>query len=267
MPASCVRPAWLRIDHSRSAGARDTRPRPARSGLDGSRRAWLPVAGVALAALLLAPPLGAQTGGAPAAGAEPPAAGGEAAAAAAEAAPTVDQLHDELRAVRAAMETALNRRDVEGLLAHVTPDVVFTTMNGDVARGAQGIRDYFARMMEGEGRIVETVTTHFEPDDLSILYGDSVAIAFGRSDDHYELTNGRVFDVAARWTATLLRQDGEWKIAAFHYSTNMFDNPVLAAQRKALIGGAVAAAAAAFAVAFVLGRALGRRRAAAEGAR
>lgn len=218
--------------------------------------------------LLLAPPPGAaaQTGPEPAEGG-PPAT--EAAAATADAAsdagptePSVDQLHDELRAVRATMETALNEKDLDALTAHVTPDVVFTTMNGDVVHGPDGIRDYYRKMMEGEDRVVDSISAHFVPDDLSILLDPDAAVAFGSTEDRYELAGGRTFEVAARWTATLVRRDGAWKIAAFHYSTNMFDNPVLDAQRSALVKAAIGAALVAFVLALLVGRALGRRSAA-----
>lgn len=57
-----------------------------------------------------------------------------------------------------------------------------------------------------------------------------------------------------------MRPDGRWRIAQFHYSVNMLDNPVLAAQRKLLLGGGAAAALAALALGFALGR-RGRRKA------
>ena len=210
---------------------------------------------VVLVAVLLAAPPGAaaQSGGEPSLDAPSPGDG----AVAPE--PSVEQLHDELRALRAAMEKALNEGDVDGLVEHVTPDVVFTTMNGDVVRGADAVREYYTRMMKGEDRVVDSVTAHFEPDALSILYGRHMAVAFGSTDDHYELAGGRTFDIAARWTATLVRRAGAWKIAAFHYSTNMFDNPILQAQRSFLIKVAIAAVLLAFVVALLIGRALGRR--------
>lgn len=219
----------------------------------------LPPLFLALALVLLGPASGllAQDAGegepAAAAAAEPP-------AAEPPAAQTVEQIHNELRAVRDAMEKALNERDVDGLLSHVTPDVVFTTMNSDVARGPEAIRAYFAKMLEGDGKLVEKVTTHFKPDALSLLYGgDSTAVAYGVSEDHYELTTGQVFDIEARWTATLVRQEGRWLIAAFHYSTNVFDNPLIDAQRSVLIKVASGAVLIAFLIAFFLGRSLGKR--------
>lgn len=176
------------------------------------------------------------------------------------AALTDDQLHDELRAVRADMERALNERDLDGLLKHLDEQVVFTTMNSDVARGPAAIKAYFQKMLEGPGAVVQTVTSRFEADDLSILHDRATAIAFGHTDDHYTLTDGSSFDVKARWSTTLLRKAGAWKIASFHYSTNVFDNPILTAQRRVLlIGGGVVAAVAAL-VACLVGFKLGKSR-------
>ncbi len=176
----------------------------------------------------------------------------------------LDQIHDELRAVQAAMEQALNARDLDAILAYVTDDVLFTTMNGDVVRGPEAIRAYFAKMMEGDERVVDAIDADFQPAALSILYGGDMAIAYGTTDDHYRLTSGANFDIQALWSCTLLRQggglhqNGGWKIASFHYSTNMFDNPVLTAQRRLLLGGAGVAALVFGLLGFFLGRRRGR---------
>lgn len=225
----------------------------------------MPASRLRLCCLILVLLLGASSRlpGQPPASAAPPATAAAADAPAEPAQPTEQQLHEELRGVRAAMEKALNERDLDGLLTHLAPKVVFSTMNGDVARGPEAIRAYFKKMLEGDTKVVEKVTTHFEPDDLSIFYGNT-AVAFGRSDDHYELVGGQTFDIKARWTATLVRQDGRWLIAAFHYSANVFDNPILATQRSILIKVALFAVLVAFLVALLIGRAL-RKKAAAAG--
>jgi uncharacterized protein (TIGR02246 family) len=167
--------------------------------------------------------------------------------------------HDALRQLQATMETALNARDLDAIVANVDENVVFTTMNGDVARGRDGVRQYFAKMMEGPDKVVETVTSDFIPDELSIFYGEDTAIAFGGSNDHYVLTDGRKFDIHARWTATLVQKDGRWLVAAFHYSTNVFDNPILTMQRKYLIAGGAGGALVLGLLGFFIGRKTGRR--------
>jgi hypothetical protein len=42
------------------------------------------------------------------------------------------------------------------------------------------------------------------------------------------------FDLKARWSATLVKQDGKWLIANYHTATNVFDNPLLHAATRAI---------------------------------
>lgn len=168
--------------------------------------------------------------------------------------PPVEELHNGLRRLQATMEKALNSRDLDTIVANVHDDVVFTTMNGDIVRGKQGVREYFERMMNGPDKVVEDVQTKFEADDLSVLHGGDTAVAFGHTQDHYVLTGGETFDVQARWSGTMLRRGKEWIVGSFHYSTNMFDNPVLAAQQKAFTWISVMGALLVAVVAFLLGR-------------
>lgn len=165
-----------------------------------------------------------------------------------------EDLHNGLRALKTTMEKALNKGDIDTIVAHADERVVFTTMNGDVVRGKEGVREYFNKMMTGPDRVVESVTSKFEVDDLSILHGDDMAIAFGDTEDHYVLTDGRVFDVKARWSSTMLLRGDRWVVASFHYSTNMFDNPILDAQRRYLLMGAGAVVLIVAGLAFFLGR-------------
>jgi uncharacterized protein (TIGR02246 family) len=179
--------------------------------------------------------------------------------AAKDATPSNEQLHQQLRALKTTMEKALNEMDIDTVTAHVTEDVVFTTMNGDLVRGRAGVREYFEKMMKGEKRRVERITAKFEVGDLSNLYASDTAVAFGTSNDRYVLAGGSSFDVQARWSSTMIRRNGQWLIANFHYSTNIFDNPVLDAQRKfAILAGSGVALVLALA-GFFFGRARGRK--------
>ena len=174
--------------------------------------------------------------------------------------PSTEALHEGLRALKNKMQRALNDRDLDTIVANITDDIVFTTMNGDTVRGPEEVRAYFETMREGPDRVVESVTTEFEPDDLSILVKDDVAIAFGQSDDHYVLTDGTEMNVVARWTGTMVRDGDSWRVASFHYSTNMFDNPVLDAQRSLMTMVGIIAFLVVFGIAFLLGLKFGGRK-------
>lgn len=168
--------------------------------------------------------------------------------------------HQELRDLRTKMQDAMNAGNSEALLEGVTEDVVFSTMNGDVVRGKDGIREYFQKMMSGADSPVKSVKTNFEADDLTILYGGSLGepetsgVAFGHSKDHYVLKDGTELNVSPRWTATMIREPDGWKVASFHYSVNVFDNPVMNQMRSSLAKIASLAAVVCLILGFVFGR-------------
>ena len=167
-------------------------------------------------------------------------------------------IHNALRHLKATMTKALNERDLDTIVANVAPNVVFTTMNNDVRRGPQQIRAYFHEMLTAPGHVVKDVKVSFEADALTTLYGGDAGITYGSSNDHYELTNGDKFNIRARWSCTMVRSGDRWLIASFHYSTNVFDNPILDRYRSLLVplgaGGAIAGLLAGGAIAWMLAR-------------
>jgi len=176
---------------------------------------------------------------------------------------TENPAHAELRLLKQHMEDAMNARDIESILEGVSNEVVFSTMNGDVVKGKDNIRAYFEKMMTGPESRVKDAKTHFEVDELTILYPGSdepydakFGIAYGHSDDEYTLADNTVIKVQPRWSAALVRDEESWKIANFHYSVNMFDNPVLTKMRG-LLG---IAAAVGLVLGLVIGFLVGRRK-------
>src|SRR4051812_23927316 len=103
-------------------------------------------------------------------------------------APNDEAVHNALRQLKATMTKALNERDVDTIVANVTPEIIFTTMNGDAVHGRDGIRAYFNKMMNAPGHVVKSITTSFEADALTTLYGGDTGVVYGSSHDHYELT-------------------------------------------------------------------------------
>jgi uncharacterized protein (TIGR02246 family) len=157
--------------------------------------------------------------------------------------------HKELRALRQELVEAVNKNDIDALLTHLDKDVVVTWLDGRVSRGHEGVREYIEKMTKGENRKVNSYKTEAEADELTHLYGETgvvTGVVTGHSKDAFVLTDGHDFVVNTRWTATLVKKDGDkWKVAGFHASTGMFDNPVLdiAVRRTALWTGGIAAGA------------------------
>ena len=169
--------------------------------------------------------------------------------------------HEQLRVLRDGITDAMNKKDVNGILTYLHPTVVFTTMNGDVARGHQGIRDYYAKMMSGPNRVVDSVIVKFNAEDLTSLYlNDSMGVCVGSTQDVYTLKGGQRMDINARWTATLIKEEGKWLVTAIHYSTNMFDNPILTAVQKTMMMVGMGCAVVGLLLGMMIGRKTGSRR-------
>lgn len=142
------------------------------------------------------------------------------------------RLHDEIRRMRDESLAALARGDVEGILQHLHPNIIFAPMNGEVVRGPLQVRDYFNRMLKGPDRRVESIQLKLNVADLADLYGNT-AVAYGTSEGHYKLTNGMEFTVNTNWTASMVRDHGKWLLTSFQAAPNVFDNPILDLQKKA----------------------------------
>lgn len=183
-------------------------------------------------ALLLAGPALAQAEVAP-----PP----DAPAAPAGMTPEEAAAHNALRALRDRLVAAVNAKDPDAILADLDDDILFTAMNNEVVHGKDEARAYYAKMLVGSQRIVKDMSLTVEVDDLSILMADGeVAMAAGSSVANFDMMVGDSFQVPLRWTATLRNTDKGWKVAAIHFSANMFDNPLMSGFQTfayALAGG------------------------------
>jgi len=152
---------------------------------------------------------------------------------------SVDEaVHEELRAIRAALTEAVMQGDIEGQLKYVHPNVVATWQNNRVVRGTDGLRAFMEEINSGNQKVFQGYSVPPEADEPTILYGGNMGIAFGKSVPRYHYL-GMDFELENRWTATLVKDDAGWKIAAYHVSGNLVDNPLLAAATKSAtwVGG------------------------------
>ena len=167
-----------------------------------------------------------------------------------------DPRHDELRQLRDEVFKAYEARDLEGLLKYVHPNVLVTWQNGEQNFGVDQLRSFYKVMMQGDAPIVRDVKSELIIDQLATLHEPNTAIAGGTLKDQFKLNSGLNFHLNSQWSATLVKESDGWKIASFHVSGNLFDNPLLSAAKAALwsVGGIAAA------LGLIIGFILGKRR-------
>jgi len=137
----------------------------------------------------------------------------------------------QLRTLLEGMEAGINQLDIEALLKLAQPGVIITWQNGEASRGHEQVRAYYSRMIKGAAPIVRKLSTTATLGGPAVFYGDT-AVAYGTTVDRYELADGLDFTLNANWSTTVVKTDGQWKVASLHFSTNLFDNALLNAAKR-----------------------------------
>jgi hypothetical protein len=109
-------------------------------------------------------------------------------------------------------------------------DFAFVTIDQTVITNRQGISAYYDRMLKGKDAPLAAMTSKPEADILTRFVGDNAGYCYGRSSDTFTLKDKRVFTLDVRWSALVVKQDGQWKAALIHTGVDLLDNPVLTAR-------------------------------------
>ena len=157
--------------------------------------------------------------------------------------------HQALRKLREEMVTAFNRLDMKAFRATFGPSFAFTGADQEFAASTEDLQAYHKKWFEGDDALLEKIEITAETDGQTHFTGADTGFAYGTAQCLYHLTDGTKIDIPARWTATLQRIDGEWKVITAHLGVNVLDNPVMTAS----VGFWKASAAGGLGGGFVLG--------------
>ena len=143
-----------------------------------------------------------------------------------------------LLAILKDVETGINQANVELMAKHIDEKGVVTWLNAEVSRGPDEVRDYFKRMVgDAPGTILSKYSTHPKIAGPAVFYGD-FAVAHGTTADEFTPHHRSVFRFDSRWTVSLRKVEGNWKIVALNLSTNTFNNVLIAElERMAVVAG------------------------------
>ncbi|UYZ83615.1 nuclear transport factor 2 family protein [Entomomonas sp. E2T0] len=150
-------------------------------------------------------------------------------------------IHDELRQVLKTVTEAINTGDYDKMLPVLSKDMRATPVTQEFINGREAIIPYM-RSWFGSDKFLKKLTIQFTPDQLTEISPDKTwGISYGSGHEQYTLSDGRIYNIKTRWTATVALEDGAWKIRTMHMGTDFLNNPILdeasAAINKMLIGG------------------------------
>lgn len=168
-----------------------------------------------------------------------------------------------LRKLKADVLTAINTRNLASVDTLLHKPFLATVIEQDSFNNLEALNAYFQQLFTRNILRITRIHIEAEADEPSQIYTGTFAVARGSAKERYELADGRGFDIPTRWTATALKENGQWTVLTVHDGTNFLDNPIInAVERKSLTftaGGAAAGAVAGFLLGFFIRR--GRARA------
>ena len=135
--------------------------------------------------------------------------------------------HQALRQLRAKVIAAVNSQDVNTLTSVFAKEFVLTTVDQTVLTNKEGFAAYYERMFKDAKAPIVKMQTTVEADVLTRFTGPDAGYCYGSALATYTLKDGRVFNIKERWTALVVKEGAEWKLAAAHTGVDFLDNPVL----------------------------------------
>ena len=133
--------------------------------------------------------------------------------------------HDALRVMLIDAVKAINEGRFDDLTKYFDPNIDVIYQNAEVADGIPAVQAFQKRILNDNGGVLKGFKTTVTADKLTKFYGDT-AIAYGTAVDHYTLATGKEMDVTSKWSTTLVKENGVWKVVSLQFTTNLFDNPL-----------------------------------------
>jgi ketosteroid isomerase-like protein len=133
----------------------------------------------------------------------------------------------EIISLQDSLETALNNFDVDKTLALLDDDFVLINIPGTVTTGMDGIRAYFEMMVLGNDAYLKGARFEMHIEGEPLIRDGRFAFIHGSAINYYQFSVGGTLDLPTFWSATLVKDEGGWKISSLHISGNVFNNPLL----------------------------------------
>jgi ketosteroid isomerase-like protein len=169
--------------------------------------------------------------------------------------------HDALRKLKAGVVGAINSRDLRAMDRILHQPFMVTVITQDSFTDTGALQAYYDGLFSRKLLRIARITMEAEADELSQIHTGTFAVARGTTKEVYEMADGRRFDMRGRWTATAIKDEGQWKLLAIHDGTNFLDNPVLTAVEKGTLPFGIGGLAVGLALGLFAGFLAGRRRA------
>lgn len=164
------------------------------------------------------------------------------------------QDHEELRAMLKTATEGMTSKNLDALAPLFYSKFSITTVDQKVFTNLADFKAYYENLYNSERAPLKSIVFKPEADALTEFVGENIGLSHGTSTDTYTFSDGDTRVMTSRWTATVFKENGKWKILNLHIGANLLDNPVVSSLKsyvyKTGIGAGIGGLLVGFAVAW-----------------
>ena len=147
--------------------------------------------------------------------------------------------HDVLRQMLRIGTEALNTGNLDAFKTILNEPFFITTSNQKTFTDLSGFKSYYEELFSGSNAPLKSLNLDPKAEIKTTFITENVGICHGTSNDTFVFKNGKAKKMITKWTATVVKNNDNWKLANLHLAVDAFDNPMLESMRQAvyLAGG------------------------------
>jgi ketosteroid isomerase-like protein len=168
--------------------------------------------------------------------------------------------HAALRALRDKVGAAIDKQDVKTLVSCFAKEFAFAAVNQTILTNETQVQEFFDRMFHSNDALLTGLKTEPKADIPTRFVDANTGVCYGSSKDTYTLKSGKVVEMKVRWSATVVKENGDWKVAIAHIGTDFLENPVLDGVKSLMKKVGLGAGVGGVLVGLMIGRGIGRER-------
>ena len=144
------------------------------------------------------------------------------------------QEQEELKSLRSAIIDSVNNNKFEDLIPYLHKNFVITMIDQKTLKNVSQFKEYFKNLLHSKNAILAKIIINPKGDGPPVFFGEKVAFNTGSSSDTYITKSGHEVVIDTRWTSTLLKENGKWKLFRLHAGGDILDNPLINAAKENL---------------------------------